>query len=447
MRLVFLTPGTGNWHCGACLRDHALATALQEAGHQVLLAPMYLPLQLDGPGPANSAGVPVFFGGVTIFLRQRFGWFGRAPGWLTRWLDHPALLRLVARRASLTDAASHGEMTLAMLRLEESRMGRDMEQLAAWLAVERPDALCLSNALQAGLIRPLKQRLGVRIVCSFQGEDGFLDGLPEPFRRRCWRELALRVREADVLVAPSRFYADLMRQRLELPPQAIEVVPNGMDPAHFHPPAPAAPPVIGFLARLCREKGVEIMVDAFIHLRQRLGHPTARLHLAGAATAADQPLMVGLQQRLKAAGLASEVTWQPNLTGAEKPAMLAALSLFSVPALCPEAFGLYVVEALAAGVPVVQPAASAFPELLGGAGRLVPPGDPVALAETWHSLLAQRDELRAMSAASLARAKDHFTARLMATRFLALAAAPASIPDPAPDAPHGSVAESEHGLA
>jgi glycosyltransferase involved in cell wall biosynthesis len=337
-------------------------------------------------------------------------------------LDHPALLRMVARRARLTDAASHGEMTLAMLRLEQSRMGREMERLADWLAVERPDVLCLSNALQAGLIRPLKQRLGVRIICSFQGEDAFLDGLPEPFRRRCWRELAVRVREADALVAPSRFYAELMRQSLDPPPAAIEVIPNGIDPAHFLPPAPAEPPVIGYLARLCREKGLEIMVDAFIHLRQRLGHPSARLYLAGAATAADQPLMVGLQQRLKAAGLAGEVTWQPNLAGEEKPAMLASLSLFSVPALCPEAFGLYVVEALAAGVPVVQPAAAAFPELLDGVGRLVAPGDPATLAEAWQELLASPDELRRLAAASRAHAESRFAVERMAERFLALAA-------------------------
>ncbi len=422
MKLVFLTPGTGTWHCGACLRDHALATALLAAGHEVSLVPMYLPLHLDQPGTGASPAGPVFFGGVTIFLRQRFGWFERAPGWLTRWLDHPVLLRMVARRARLTDAASHGEMTLAMLRLEESRMGREMERLADWLAVERPDVLCLSNALQAGLIRPLKQRLGVRIICSFQGEDSFLDGLPEPFRRRCWRELAVRVREADALVAPSRFYAELMRQRLDPPPAAIEVIPNGIDPAHFLPPAPAEPPVIGYLARLCREKGVEIMVDAFIHLRQRLGHPSAQLHLAGAATAGDQPLMVGLQQRLKAAGLAGEVTWQPNLAGADKPAMLASLSLFSVPALCPEAFGLYVVEALAAGVPVVQPAAAAFPELLDGVGRLVAPGNPAALAEAWHELLASPDELRRLAIASRAHAESRFAAQRMAERFLALAA-------------------------
>lgn len=422
MKFAFLTPGTGDWHCGACMRDNALARSLLGSGHGVSLLPMYLPLHLDEPACGGADAAPVFFGGVTVYLRQRFGWFRHAPRWLTRWLDRPALLRRVARHAAMTAPSSHGEMTVAMLRMEETRLDREVGQLVEWLETDPPDVLCLSTVLQAGLIRTLKQRLpGVKIIASFQGEDSFLDGLPEPFRSAAWSELATRAREADALVAPSEYYAKRMGERLGARAGEIRVLPNGIDLAGYGPPVPESPPVIGYLARMCREKGLEPMVDAFIHLRRVLGHPDARLHLAGAATAADQRLIEAMKARLSAAGLADDVRWQPNLTRGEKAAMLAGLTVFSVPAVYPEAFGLYVAEALAAGVPVVQPASSAFPEMLDGAGRLVPPGDPAALAGAWNALLGDRDELRAMALRSREVAEARYDVELMRERFLALA--------------------------
>ncbi|MCX6877488.1 MAG: glycosyltransferase [Verrucomicrobia bacterium] len=384
LKIVFLTPGTGGWYCGACMRDNALAKSLQAAGHEVSLLPMYLPLQLDEEVLERTAAAPVFFGGINVFLQQKFAVFRHTPQWLYKLLNHPRLLRRVARHSHMTSAREHGAMTLAMLRLDDHRFGKELDQLCAWLQQDSPDILCLSTALQAGMIRELKRRLGVKVLCCFQGEDTFLDGLPQPYRDACWRDLALRVRDADTLIAPSTFYANLMRQRLGPAALTIEVMPNGINLAGYAPlPVKPGPPVLGFLARMTREKGLEIMVEAFVHLRTVLGHPTARLHLAGAATADNQPLIDSLQQRLTAAGLSDQVRWQPNLSREDKAAMLRSLTLFSVPATYPEAFGLYVLEAMASGVPVVQPAAASFPEIVAtaGVGVLV----PIAVPNDWQA--------------------------------------------------------------
>ncbi len=424
LRIVFLTPGTGGWYCGACMRDNALAKSLQAAGHDVSLLPMYLPLQLDEEVLAASAGAPVFFGGINVFLQQKFPFFRHTPRWIDKLLDRPGLLRGVARHSHMTSARDHGEMTLAMLRLEESSLGKELDKLTGWLEREKPDILCLSTALQAGMIRELKRRLGVKIICCFQGEDSFLDSLPDPFREACWSELALRVREADRLVSPGSFYAELMRERLGPEGLDISVLPNGINLDGYAPvPVKQGPPVIGYLARMSREKGLEIMVDAFIHLRRELAHPDARLHLAGSASAENQPLIAALGQRLAAAGLADQVSWSTNISREEKTALLGSLSLFSVPAIYPEAFGLYVVEALASGVPVVQPDAASFPGILSnsGAGVLVQPGDPVALARAWNDLLRQPDELRAMATKSRQTAEELYDIRVMRDGFLALA--------------------------
>jgi glycosyltransferase involved in cell wall biosynthesis len=198
----------------------------------------------------------------------------------------------------MTSARVHGAMALAMLRIEDSHFGKELDKLIDWLATDKPDILCLGTALQAGMIRQLKQRLGVKIICCFQGEDSFLDGLPEPFKSACWSELRSRLAEADLLVAPSQFYADLMRQRLDAPGLHIEVMPNGIDLEGYHPPNPSSPPVIGYLARMIREKGLAELVEAFIHLRTTLKHPDARLHIAGAATAGDSALIGELKQQL-----------------------------------------------------------------------------------------------------------------------------------------------------
>jgi glycosyltransferase involved in cell wall biosynthesis len=443
LKIVFLTPGTGGWYCGACMRDNALAKALQAAGHEVSLLPMYLPLQLDEEVLDSAHAPPLFFGGINVFLQQKFALFRRTPGWFDKLLNHPRLLRQVARHSHMTSAREHGEMTLAMLRLEDSGFGKELDKLCAWLGQAPPDILCLSTALQAGMIRELKRRLGgVKVICCFQGEDTFLDGLPEPYRGACWTELALRVREADALIAPSTFYANLMEQRLGAADLSIAVMPNGIDLDGYVPqPARAGPPVIGFLARMTREKGLEIMVEAFVRLRKVLGHPDARLHLAGAATAENEPLIASLKQRLAAAGLTDQVRWQTNISREDKARMLGSLTLFSVPATYPEAFGLYVIEAMASGVPVVQPAAASFPEIVAraGVGVLVPSVDPsvdrpstragnppaspdaIALAQAWHELLLQPSKLREMAARSRRAAEEFYAVSVMRERFLALA--------------------------
>jgi glycosyltransferase involved in cell wall biosynthesis len=273
------------------------------------------------------------------------------------------------------------------------------------------------------MIRQLKQRLGVKIICSFQGEDSFLDGLPEPFKTECWAELRARLKDADLLVAPSQFYADLMRQRLDAPDLRIEIMPNGIDLEGYLPPAPSSPPVIGYLARMIREKGAGLLVSAFIHLRKNLRHPDARLHIAGACTAGDEALVSSLKQQLAAAGLADQVTWSPNISREEKAGMLSSLTLFSVPATYPEAFGLYVLEALASGVPAVQPNASSFPEIIAnsGGGILFPAGDPIALATAWHDLLANPGALHSFGEKGRHAAGQTYSVQAMRDRFLGLA--------------------------
>jgi glycosyltransferase involved in cell wall biosynthesis len=436
MKIVFLTPGTGSYYCGACMRDSTLARELHHAGHDVTIAPMYLPLMLDESTVPGLEKTPVFFGGINVYLQQKLSLFRKAPAVLDRLLNGPGLLRWAARHSHMTSAREHGEMTLQMLRVEASPFQKEWDKLANWLEQEKPALVCLSNALLAGFTTELKRRLRVPVLTFFQGEDSFLDGLPEPYRSDCWSELAARLSASDALVAPSRFYANFMQERLGLPPGAIDVVHNGIRLEGYQRGAGVpsviaeaqardapATPTIGYLARMIQEKGLELLVDAFFILARDLGDTQTRLAIAGAATAGDARLIEILKRRIAGADLEARVSWSPNLTREQKVSFLHGLTLFSVPAVYAEAFGLYVIEAMACGIPVVQPAASAFPEIVGatGGGVCVPPGDARALAHAWQELLNDPARCVAMGTAARLGVEKHFSARTMGEQFLHVA--------------------------
>ena len=226
MNVVQITPGAGGMYCGNCLRDNALVAALRRQGHQALMVPLYLPMTLDEED--QSAGTPVFFGGINVYLEQKSSFFRNAPQWLHRVLESPALLKWAAGRAAKTRPEEVGDLTISMLRGEEGNQSRELDQLIGWLTTRpHPDVICLSNALLVGLVRRLKQGLRSPVVCMLQGEDYFLDSLPQARRDEAWKTLAGRAAEVDLFIAPSRYFADLMTRRLALPPGKPPPIPPG----------------------------------------------------------------------------------------------------------------------------------------------------------------------------------------------------------------------------
>jgi glycosyltransferase involved in cell wall biosynthesis len=426
VKIVQLTPGTGGFYCGSCIRDNALVRGLRERGHDALLVPLYLPHVVDEENA--SRGTPIALGGINMYLQQISGVFRRTPRWIDRLLDGRWLLGLAARRATMTKPESLGEMTLSTLRGESGHQAKEIDRLARWLAREgTPDVVCLSNVLLVGLVRTLRERLGpVKIVCTLHGEDAFLDSLPEPHRSQAWDLVAERCRDLDALLPVSHYYADLMTERLGLDPERVRPVHNGIDVEGYEPaPSVAAPPAVGFLARMTPAKGLETLVDAFLALKRDAAVPDLRLHVAGSHTPADRAFTRRLEERIGAAGQSHAVSWQRNISRDEKLAFLRGLSVLSVPATYGEAFGLYVLEALAAGVPVVQPRHGAFPELLAelGGGVLCEPDKVDALAGALTDLLSDPARARSLGAEGRQAVLDRFTLRHMTERVLEVFAA------------------------
>jgi glycosyltransferase involved in cell wall biosynthesis len=427
LRIVQITPGAGKMFCGACLRDNALVTELHRQGHAATMTPLYLPLTLDEAD--QSAGTPLFYGGINVYLEQHSALFRHTPEWLHHLLAAPALLNLAAGPATRTRPENLGPITLSMLRGEEGNQARELDELIHWLRHEKPDVVCLSNALLIGLTRRLRSELRVPVICTLQGEDWFLDALPSGARELAWQTMAERAAEADLFIAPSQYFADVMQQRLKLPKDRMRVVFNGINLEGFSVNPQSAIcnpqfPTLGYFARMSREKGLEKLVAAFLLLKQRDRVKNLKLRVGGSCGPADQVLVDELRDRLKKAGMEGDVDFVPNVSRAAKLDFLRSLDVFSVPATYSEAFGLYVIEALASGVPVVQPAHSAFPEILQatGGGVLCDPADLNALADTIEFLLLEPAHARAMGEAGRKAVAEKFSVETMARQIAGLCA-------------------------
>ncbi|SPE61415.1 Glycosyl transferase group 1 [Verrucomicrobia bacterium] len=412
VRILVLTPGTGNFYCGSCLRDNSLVHGLRAKGHEVLMVPLYLPLVTDEP-PENE-DAPIFLGGISMFLEQRLPVFRHIPEWLNRILSSPVLLRLAANLAGMTSARQLGQATVAMLQGKPDRQAQEVERLVAWLRSQRPpDVICLSNSLLGGLTRRLKEEFNVPVVCSLQGEDSFLDALPEPYRGQSWDLLAERCAEVDHFIAVSQYFGQSMRRRVGLPADKVTVVYPGIAVGDFKPAsAPIDPPVLAYLARIHPAKGLETLVAAYVKLKQSNCVPGLRLRVAGAMAGKDSQFADSMKRRLSP--FLHEVEFLPNLNRARKLEFLRGATVFSVPATYGEAFGLYVLEACASGVPVVQPDHAAFPELLAhtGGGLLCEPNNPTALAQAIQQLLLDPTEARRLGQVGH-RGAQQFTVEVM----------------------------------
>ncbi|MCG8650351.1 MAG: glycosyltransferase family 4 protein, partial [Pirellulales bacterium] len=371
MKAVFLTAGAAGMYCGSCMHDNAMARALTGQGVDCLLQPVYTPIRVDGPSVATDR---VFFGGIHIYLLQQMPWLKWIPAPLRRPLDWPPLIRLATRRARATDAAMLGELAVSMLQGAQGRQAEEVRRLVDWLASDvKPDALVLSNLLIGGALPAIQQRLpGTRLIVILQGDDIFLDHLPEDSRQQCISLCRELVHSIDRIVVNSRFYADKMGALLEVPPDKLVITPLSIDTQPFQQPVqgPANRDDfrLGYLARIAPEKGFHRVVDTFLELASRSDHGDLSLHAAGWLGESNQSYFDTQLEKIAAAKLSDRFTYHGSPDLSQKVQFLRNLDLLSVPTDYHDPKGLFVLEALAAGVPVVQPNHGAFGELVEATG-------------------------------------------------------------------------------
>ena len=394
MKIAYIAAGAAGMYCGTCIHDNTLAAALRAKGHEVALIPTYTPIRTDETDVSMDR---VFFGGINVYLQQKLALFRHTPWLFDRLFDAPPLLNGLSRFSTSTDAKNLGELTVSVLQGEDGRQKKELAKLVKWLKESFcPDIVQLTNSMFVGFAKQLKKALDVPVVCAFQGEDIFLEALIEPYKSHALELLQARISDVDGFIAPCEYYADFMAKYLNIPMERINVVKLGLNldghGVNHGQPIGDAPFVIGYLARICPEKGLHLLIDAFHQLTQREDGDQIRLRVAGYLSRRDKHYFEAIVKQIAAWGLTDAFEFCGEIDRTQKIQFLNGLHVLSVPTTYRESKGLYVLEALANGIPVVQPRHGAFPEMIAetGGGILVDAGSPDAIATGILQLMSNK---------------------------------------------------------
>jgi glycosyltransferase involved in cell wall biosynthesis len=423
MRIAYITAGAAGMYCGSCLHDNTLAAALLDLGEEVLLVPTYTPIRTD---EVDVSIRRVFFGGINVYLQQNFALFRHTPWWVDRLLDHPGLLDRVSQRGVTIDPAELGDMTVSMLRGESGHQRKEIEKLVDWLITEvQPDVVHLSNSMMIGMARLIKENCGPPVICQLSGEDLFLEKLVPPHYEQARSLLRDRAESVDAFVALNGYYADFMADYLAVDRGRVHVIPHGLN-LDGHGTRQKSPRgetrAIGYLARICHDKGLHLLVDACERLARRGDVPPFVLSVAGYLGPSDQSYFNVVRDRVQAGPLRGQFEYLGELDRAHKIKFLQSLDIFSVPTVYRESKGLPALEAMANAVPVVLPDHGSFSEMVAdtGGGLLFRPQDPADLADKLAELL--NDPIRAtqLGLAGQRAIEDRYHAKAMAEQTLEL---------------------------
>ena len=410
MNIIQIIPGSGgSFYCGNCLRDSKYVDALRKLGHQVVKIPMYLPLFSD---EHDISDIPIFYGAISTYLKQVYPVFRKAPPWFDKLLNSKPMMKIAASMAGSTRAKGLEDMTISMLLGEQGEQKDELDKMADWIAKHcQPDVIHISNALLLGLARRIKEKVGVPVVCSLQDEDVWVDAMQPQFQQRIWDLMHERAKDVDALVAVSNYFADEMKTRMNLGNGRIHTFYLGVG-AEDYPfiPVKEKPRNVGYISRMCHKDGFDITVDAFIDLKKKAGFEDVKFIATGGLTGDDKKFMKKQKQKIKDAGLLNDFEIIEDFEGEARHDFFKKVSMVSVPVRVGEAFGMYMLEAMASGVPVVQPALGAFPEIVesSGGGVIYEPNTPEKLSEAWANLFNNPEKLQQLSEAGYEGTKTKF---------------------------------------
>ena len=421
MKIVNIVPGFGGtFYCGNCLRDSVYAKSLKSAGHDAVTLPIYLPLTIYNEHVDRE--MPLFYGAVNIYLKQNFKPLRHMPSWLEQLFNSKSLLKYAAKKAGSTRAEGLEEMTISMLNGIEGYQGQELQELVNYLKYqEKPDVVHLSNALLLGLVSHIKDELKIPVICSLQDEDVWIDAMHDDYRDKLWKLMGEKAHDADALVAVSEYFADVMKKKMNIPDHKLHVVHIGVDTEKYEMQKPVLnPPKIGYLSRMNEGNGFGIVIDAFIELKSRPAFKNARLKVSGGHTGDDKRFIKRQLRKLKARNYLDDVEFTDEYWGDGLAGFFKSLTVLSVPVLKGEAFGLYQLESLASGIPLVQPALGAFPEIIEatGGGAVYQPNTPRALADKWEEVLSNPGQLQQMSLQGRKAVEERFNSTALTENMI-----------------------------
>ena len=411
MNIVYLITGSGgSFYCGNCYRDMLFLRAMRKVpGIKAKAIPLYLPPDDTDAGFDNK----VFFGAISMYLREKVGMFKNMPAFFDKIFDFAPFLKLAARQAGTTRTEGLEELTLNMIEGDNAFKPSEVKRLVKYLSENgNPDVIHLSNALIMGLARQIKKHMDVKIVCSLLNEDDWIEEMVEPFRSKAWELIALEAKYVDRFVTPSRYYRDFFLSKTGLDGSNVDIVPLGFDPEeHKSGRSETRPPAVGYFCRVNVQNGFDKLVDAFILLKTRNTIPGLTLNVCGGFTGDDKPFVSEQIKKIKEHGFQKSVRIYPEFQGNKKAEFFNDVDVISVPVRKYDGYGLYLLEANSAGIPVVQPATGAFPEIIAmtGGGITYKPDTVEALSESLAEILSDKNKREVLGKAGQAGVRSELS--------------------------------------
>jgi glycosyltransferase involved in cell wall biosynthesis len=421
MKIAYIVPGSGGtFYCQNCMRDNELIKSLKMYGHEIYMIPLYLPVSIDDKEKMNDT--PVFYGAVNIYLKEKLSFYRHAPLWLEKLFDSQLVLRYAAKKSGSTRASGLEEMTLSMLHGENGRQASELDHLINFLSNQmKPDIVHLSNSLLLGLSHRLKTDLGCVVVCSLQDENEWIDPMSEAYQSKVWNLMAEKAIDVDVFITSSQYYAKKSQKQLRIPDEKVKIIAGGINLDGYEPSSlPFYPPVLGYMCRMAEYFGLGIVVDAFINIKKDGQLNDLKLHLTGGYTGDDKKFVKKMIKKIAALGFDRDVTIFEHFDKQNRIKFLKSLTLLSVPVPTGEAFGTYQVEALAAGVPIVQPNIGGYPEFIQATkgGILYEPNDPEHLAAAISSLLVDPERIKDLGKQGRLAVEQNYSMKTMAENMI-----------------------------
>ena len=421
MKIVNIVPGFGGtFYCGNCLRDSGYTKSLRDLGHDAIMLPIYLPLTIQQDTKEDDT--PLFYGAVNMYLKQNYKIFRKMPHWLEKFFNSNAILRYAAKKAGSTRADGLENMTISMIEDKEGALDKELQELIDFLKNhEKPDVVHLSNALLMGMATKIREELKIPVVCSLQDEDVWIDAMRPKYQKEMWELMNKKSEYIDAFIAVSDYFADYMKTNMYAAKNKIHTINIGIDCKMYKPyEGEKNFQHIGFLSRMYKEHGFGLFIDAFIELKKDPEFKHVKAICSGGMTPDDKKYFKKQIRKLKRNKLLEEVEFIEKFEVDDRSEYFSKVTFLTVPVLKGEAFGTYQIEALACGVPLVQPKLGAFPEIIEktGAGILYESNTVEGLVQAWKNALREPEKLKEMGKKGILSVTEKFTNKVLSKEVL-----------------------------
>lgn len=412
MKILIISPGFGDsFYCGNCFRDSLQASALIRAGHDVTIMPLYLPMQ------HATKGTPIFFPAVSYYIEQAMFRKGNIPQWVSKLASTKPFLSLAASMSGSTSAEGMEGMTMSMITGNDGAFKRNITEMIDWIRKDGiPDIVHLSSSLLIGIAAPLKEALNTPIVCSLQDEEVWIDSLKGEWSDIAWDAIRANITFVDAFITSSNFYTEVVKA--VIPSITPTIIYPGINLDKYHCDTTPPEPTIGFFYRMNELDGLDTLAEAFVILKHRGNIPNLKLRIGGGNTDADKRFLSGIKDILQP--VMDDVIIEKDYSPTLHHRFFREITILSVPLKFDEGVGIYICEAFAAGVPVVEPRRGSFPEIVGEGGILYDDQTPQGLASALEKILTDKELFESRRKAALDIAEEKYSGHKCAEALIDL---------------------------